>query len=217
VTKEWKTGDQAMSDPEQPATCQPFDPTVSGWWYQDTPHGESPYFWDMVYQKWLVGANYETIQDLTYDDHRILGPVPTFTEVEALQAELSVANFRLDLLRLEVVNMAALRDGDAHAFHQLDAQLTAANAEIARLKERIEDDEHLIEDRNKSLKAALDHQAGIANPYFVTVRREDLREVLNGMAKQKTTYEMSHADGRLRDFEGAYDTFVENAREALKL
>jgi hypothetical protein len=38
---------------------------------------------------------------------------------------------------------------------------------------------------------------------------------LNNFAKQKTTDEMSHAEGRLGDFEGAYDTFIEDAREGL--
>ena len=40
-------------------------------------------------------------------------------------------------------------------------------------------------------------------------------EALQKIAKQKTTDEMSHADGRLGDFEGAYDMCIEDAREAL--
>ena len=102
-----------MSDPEQPATCQPSDPTESGWWYLQGPYGEKPYFWSGIDQTWLLGSVLETAKCFTGLSYRILGPVPTFAEVEILRSQL-------DRWQDYAMKNAV--------------ELTAANDEIARLK-----------------------------------------------------------------------------------
>jgi hypothetical protein len=107
-----------MSDP---ALCQPPDPTVSGrWWVSGIPYNnEFPLWWDGFYERWHYGYSNISAKE-AYKRWRILGPVPTHAEVEALREELT--------------NMEALRDGDARALRQFDTQLTAARARVAKLE-----------------------------------------------------------------------------------
>lgn len=77
------------------------------------------------------------------------------------------------------------------------------HAEVEALREQLHHATNNLDNLHLELTAA---QARIAK----------LKAALQKIAKQKTTDEMSHADGRLGDFEGAYDMFIEDAREGLK-
>jgi len=148
-----------MSDPTR---CQPPDPTVSGWWYLAKVEYDDP---EELHEFWNAGGgNGGWWDDFTTDGmtaeqageigYTIIAPIPTFAEVEALREDRHA-------LGDAVAEIAILR-----------AQLTAANAEIARLKLEAEATDVALEERNKSLRAVLDRQAGVLNPDLVTVRRE---------------------------------------------
>ena len=134
------------TDPAQPATCIPPNNEVSGWWWLTDlfVDNSQTIAWWRAPSDWLDSyGRVFSCRTMALRGFRILGPVPTHAEVEALRSELN-----------------------------------AANAEIERIKKQIADAAHVIEDRNKALRGCLDRLAGVANPDLVTVRREDLREVL---------------------------------------
>ena len=78
-----------------------------------------------------------------------------------------------------------------------------SHADVVEARRQIAQDGREIERLEAELTAA---HARIAK----------LEAVFRNAARQQTTNEMSHADGMLADFEGAYDTLVENARKVLE-
>ena len=118
---------------DEPTTCAPPDPSVSGWWWLAI-NGAGPQasYWNSGTSVWwsdfIMSAKVASLRG-----YRVLGPVPTHSEVEALQTGL-------EMLHAESQQSLDL-------FREVSAKLTAANAEIARLK----------------------------SPALVTVHREDLR------------------------------------------
>ena len=148
-----------MSDP---ALCIPPNSEVSGWWYLQHENTEEHEYWNADHGGWWDNFVDDgmTPADAHRIGYRILGPVPSFAEVEALRAEIA--------------NLLALCDGDAYALRQMNTQLTAANAEIARLK----------------------------SPDLVTVRREDLRELI-GWSPPWTPTEQSRIEQRIAEMETA--------------
>lgn len=153
-----------MSD--TPATCQPPDASVSGSYYLSYDNGTKQTIkrWraePVVLRGWLDELGSIHAQEAWRIGYRILGPVPTHSEVEALRAELHTE--QLTVMRMQNAGVA------------LQTELTAART------------------RNAKLEA-----------------------VLKDIAKQKTTEEMSYADGMNADFEGACDYFIERARMALE-
>lgn len=95
-----------MSDPAQPEACIPPDPSVSGWWWLLESNGtKTPAFWLHLNHEWEFDGIRRTPEDLGALA-RILGPVLSHAEVEAL------------------------REGKSECVRRL----YAANAEIARLK-----------------------------------------------------------------------------------
>ena len=155
---------QMATDPEQPATCIPPDPSVSGWWYLQDGEFIVNEYWNAeggTWDEFFVDRPISCAEWAHASGYRILGPVPTFAEVEALrtsclsagesvriwadrtlkavdelktaeaevealQAELTVANVKLKMLRSEVTNMSAMRDGDAYVLRQFADKFTAA-------------------------------------------------------------------------------------------
>lgn len=129
-----------MSDPER---CQPEDVSKIGQYYLTDANGKETIWW------WMSGGMWRSTIDNTFgvdwgmarEGYRILGPVPSHADV--VQARELIAQ-------------------DGKEIERLETELTAANAEIERLK----------------------------RPDLVTVRREDLRELmgfserLNGETRQ---------------------------------
>jgi hypothetical protein len=111
--------------------CEPSDPSVSGWWYIGYIAG-APYpceIWEWVPNegRWILPGGEGDGDDgfhAALNGYRILGPVPSHAEVEALRAEITTAQ-----------NTARVQTSLwANKCFDLHTQLTAANAEIARLK-----------------------------------------------------------------------------------
>ena len=178
-----------MSDP---ALCIPPNPDVSGWWYVSMKQAVGPRY--EYHREWIApplhGVNghwncdgYEIFQDDAAElGYRILGPVPTHAEVEALRTEAADANRAWNRLR------------DTYALQNYE--LTAANAEIARLKEQQfsydrpawEANERLnkqVSDLGLELDAASAEIARLKSPDLVTVRREDLYKLADKWVSQE--------------------------------
>ena len=90
---------------DTPAICIPPDPSVSRWWWLGpVDNGDAfPLWWDADAECWDAG-------DMPLDDWRILGPVATHAEVEALRAEIQRlrAAFRVNILRLSPASHAEI-------------------------------------------------------------------------------------------------------------
>ena len=108
-----------MSDP---ASCVPPDPSVSGWWWLKLHDYEGAFKWSSPDEQgggngyWLYAAldgKAWTSDDATRAGYRILGPVPSHADV--VEAREQIAQ-------------------DGREIERLEAELTAANAAIKRLK-----------------------------------------------------------------------------------
>ena len=137
-----------MSDP---ATCIPLNPSVSGWWYLSQNDREIHEYWDDGGFWGDSFGQYMTADVAHKTGCRILGPVPSHSEVEALRAEILVLkSARDDYWHLALEN--------ANEGTRWRRELTAANVEIARLKAELtnaETDNRNIEDDNAWLFSAL--------------------------------------------------------------
>ena len=110
-------------------TCIPLNPSVSGWWWIRDERGMNGDTWPVW---WQAGADSWDLEDETMSPveayaagYRILCPVPSHSEVEALRE-----------------HNTELQEQLRHAMSNADntrGQLTAANAEIARLRAGIKD------------------------------------------------------------------------------
>ena len=176
-----------MSDP---ATCQPPNPEVSGWWWLTRDgHHNLPAWW---YHSDAPGCSgwteYGTPEQMAAHGYRVLGPVLSFAEVEALRDDIAGAVKHLT----QIVSYHSAEIEPAKSLHglrwQVDnltmeiqearrdliefrrvlpifiAQLAAANAEIERLKRYIAGAHRCLEvDDNKTgalqtLKSALENE-----------------------------------------------------------
>ena len=97
---------------DTPALCIPPDPSISGWWWLGDEEGDvCALNWDG--ENWWVrvpgdyGCQVFRQQLLSREGWRILGPVTTHAEVEALRAEIQ----RLRKALQAVKDAAAYVDG----------------------------------------------------------------------------------------------------------
>ena len=129
-------------------TCTPPDASVSGWWWIRDERGMNGDTWPVW---WQAGADSWDLEDETMSPveayaagYRILCPVPSHSEVEALREHNTELQ---EQLRHSMSNADNTR-----------GQLTAANAEIERSLSELasaESDNRCIEDDNAWLFSAL--------------------------------------------------------------
>jgi len=87
---------------DTPTVCIPTDPSVSGWWWL-TPvdnDKEFPIWWEADEQYWY-GVSDAIDAERAAKWWRVLGPVPSHAEYEALTAELGVLKSENARLRTE--------------------------------------------------------------------------------------------------------------------